>query len=107
MVKLPKDMQQGKKGVPTGKIDKNCVIIGCDEMAIRSLSKQKWEPYVDKAKFKVVESKKHNLFLCKEHYKVVKKLRKSDEKATKKNVFTEGDQFRGTGGKNKVSPWDK
>ena len=107
VVKLPKEMQQGKKGVPAGKIDKKCMVQDCHEMAIRSLSKQKWEPYIDKAKLKIVESKKRNLFLCKAHYKEANKIRKSEKKATKKNVFTEGDQFRGAGGKKRISPWDK
>ncbi len=105
-MKLPKELRQGKKGTAEGKINKNCSVVGCEELAIRSLSKQKWEPYAEKAKLKLVKSRNRNIFLCKEHYKVANKIRKSDEKVLKKNIFTEGNQFR-KGSKKSISPWDK
>lgn len=40
MVKLPKELQQNKKGPGPSRINKKCSVEECGEIAIRNLSKQ-------------------------------------------------------------------
>lgn len=87
ILKLPKEIRE--KNEVVGKVgkDKKCSVNECVELAIRSLSESKWKGYVEKAKLKFKENKQHKIFLCKEHYKEVNKLRKSEEKLYQKKGF--------------------
>ena len=86
-MKLPKEMREKKEiGSATGK-GKKCSLIDCSEPASRSLSENKWKPYVEKAKLKIEENKQHKIFLCKIHYKEVNKIRKHEEKNFAKKGF--------------------
>lgn len=105
MVKLPKELQQNKIG--PSRISRQCSVKECEEIAIRSLSKQKWESYTKRANLKLKKSKARNFYLCKGHYKSANKYRKSTEKITQKNVFTENSRFAIASKKKAISPWDK
>lgn len=107
MVKLPKELQQNKKGPGPSRINKKCSIEECGEFAIRSLSKQKWESYAERANLKLKKSKDRNFYLCKVHYKAANKYRKSAEKLTRKNIFTENTRYGIASKKKAISPWDK
>ncbi len=104
-LKLPKELQQNKIG--PRRINKKCSVKECVEIAIRSLSKQKWESYTKRANLKLKKSKARNIYLCKEHYKATNKYRKSTEKITKKNIFTENSRSALASKKKAISPWDK
>lgn len=106
-LKLPKELQQNKKGYGPSRINRKCSVEECGEIAIRSLSKQKWEPYAERANLKLKKSKGRNFYLCRVHYKDVNKYRKSAEKLTKKNVFTENSRYGTASKKKAISPWDK
>ncbi len=106
-LKLPKELQQNKKGYGPSRINRKCSVEECGEIAIRSLSKQKWEPYAERANLKLKKSKGRNFYLCRVHYKDVNKYRKSAEKLTKKNVFTENSRYGIASKKKAISPWDK
>ncbi|MFX1274822.1 MAG: hypothetical protein ACFFBP_12430 [Promethearchaeota archaeon] len=86
-MKLPKEIREKKEITGTVGKEKKCIVIECDETAIRSLSENKWKNYVEKAKLKIEENKQHKIFLCKTHYKEVNKLRKSEEKLYQKKGF--------------------
>lgn len=88
-MKLPKELRE-KSDLNTamGK-DRKCSIKGCSEIAIRSLSENKWKDYVEKANLKYVENRQHKIYLCKNHYKDANKFRKSQEKMYRKKGFLE------------------
>jgi hypothetical protein len=107
MVKIPKELRQNHRGATSGRTNKQCSIEACEEVAIRTLSKQKWESYLNLADLKIKETRNRNIYLCRQHYKSANKFRKSEEKITGKNIFTENPRF-GKGSKKKaISPWDK
>ena len=88
-MKLPKELREKGDLSSTASKAKNCSIIGCKELAIRSLSENKWKSYVEKAKLKYLENKLHKIYLCKIHYKDANKYRKSQEKMYQKKGFLE------------------
>ena len=79
-MKLPKELRE--KGELSGTMSKGkkCSVKDCNELAIRSLSENKWANYIEKAKLKTNESRNRKVYLCKAHYKEVNKFRKSEEK---------------------------
>ncbi|MBY9008020.1 MAG: hypothetical protein KGD63_14860 [Candidatus Lokiarchaeota archaeon] len=86
-MKLPKELHEKKElGSTTGK-NKSCTIGGCKKLAIRSLSESKWKDYLKKASLKYVENRAKKIYLCKEHYKDVKKEKQKDEKYAQKKGF--------------------
>ncbi len=86
-MKLPKELREKKDlGNATTK-ERSCSIKNCNEIAIRSLSENKWKPYVEKADLKYIENKQHKIYLCKNHYKESNKYRKSQEKLYQKKGF--------------------
>jgi hypothetical protein len=88
-LKLPKELREKRElNTTTGK-EKKCSIKGCSEIAIRSLSENKWKDYVEKANLKYIENKKHKIYLCKNHYKDANKFRRSQEKMYQKKGFLE------------------
>ena len=86
-MKLPKELKEKRDLSGTASKAKICSVNECGETAIRSLSENKWSQYVEKAKLKVDENKKHKIYLCKAHYKEVNKLRKSEEKIYQQKGF--------------------
>jgi len=72
-MKLPKELREKSDLSATASKTKNCSVKDCKEIAIRSLSENKWKPY----------------YLCKLHYKDANKLRKSQEKKYQKKGFLE------------------
>ncbi len=85
-MKLPKELRE-KSEIGAGGKSKKCTVKNCDDIAIRSLSENKWKSYVEKAKLKFVENKQKKIYLCKRHYKEVNKLRKSEEKLYQQKGF--------------------
>ena len=85
-MKLPKEIKE--KRDLTGKT-KKCSVDECGEVAIRSLSENKWGKVCEKAKLKIAEDKVRlrKIFLCKKHYKSANKVRKEDEKLIQKKGF--------------------
>ena len=86
-MKLPKELQEDnylRDG--TGK-KRSCSIIDCEKEAVRSLSEDKWEGYLKKAGLNYKENRRRKIYLCKDHYRESKKLRKKEEKYNKKKGF--------------------
>ena len=79
-MKLPKELREKKELGGAASKGKECSVRDCSEPAIRSLSENKWNKYIEKAKLKIDENKRRNIYLCKVHYKEVNKIRKSEEK---------------------------
>lgn len=88
-MKLPKELREKRELSAQTTKGKQCSIIGCNELAVRSLAESKWKSYVDKADLKYYENKQKKIFLCKNHYKEANKLRKSQEKLYQKKGFLE------------------
>ncbi len=88
-MKLPKELREKSDLSATASKAKNCSVKDCKEIAIRSLSENKWKPYVEKAQLKYLENKQHKIYLCKLHYKDANKLRKSQEKKYQQKGFLE------------------
>jgi hypothetical protein len=86
-MKLPKELRENKDLGNTTTKQRTCSIRNCNEIAIRSLSENKWKSYVEKADLKYVENKQHKIYLCKTHYKESNKYRKSQEKLYQKKGF--------------------
>jgi len=85
-VKLPKELRdKGELGGATNK--RKCSIKGCSEVAIRSLSENTWDKYIEKAGLKFVKNSRHKVYLCKIHYNQSNKYRKSQEKRFQKKGF--------------------
>ena len=86
-MKLPKELRE-KKDLGSATIkERSCSIKNCNEIAIRSLSENKWKSYVEKADLKYIENKQHKIYLCKNHYKESNKYRKTQEKLYQKKGF--------------------
>ena len=86
-MKLPKELREKKDlGSATTK-QRSCSIKNCSEIAIRSLSENKWKAYVEKADLKFIENKQHKIYLCKNHYKESNKYRKAQDKLYQKKGF--------------------
>ena len=88
-VKLPKELREKGDLSNTASKAKNCSVKDCKEIAIRSLSENKWKPYVEKAQLKYFENKQHKIYLCKLHHKDANKYRKTQEKKYQKKGFLE------------------
>ncbi len=86
-LKLPKELREKGDLSATASKGKSCSVKDCGELAIRSLSENKWKTYIEKANLKIFENRQHKIFLCKNHYKVVNKYRKSQEKVYQKKGF--------------------
>ncbi|MFX1338239.1 MAG: hypothetical protein ACFFDK_06500 [Promethearchaeota archaeon] len=86
-MKLPKELREKKDLSGKASKTKPCSVKECGEPAIRSLSENKWLKFVEKVKLKVDENKKHKIYLCKNHYKAVNKVRKSEEKLYQQKGF--------------------
>ena len=87
-MKLPKELREKKDLHGPTKI-KNCSIRGCNEIAIRSISENKWGSYVETSRLKYEENKLRKIYLCKTHYKSVNKTRKTHEKSFRNKGFLE------------------
>jgi hypothetical protein len=85
-MKLPKELRDKKDLVRAAKTRK-CSVMGCEEVAIRSLSENTWKKFVEKGGLKLKESSNRRIFLCKTHYNQANKFRKSQEKAFQKKGF--------------------
>lgn len=72
-------MTCGRFDLEMGKIDKgiNCSVDGCSEMAVRSISAEK----ASEAKLKTAEARR--AYLCKKHYKELKKQLRKDRRLEK------------------------
>ena len=81
---LPKDFMELLNIKPGGEI---LIEIRSNEIAIRSLSENKWKSFVEKADLKYIENKQRKIYLCKNHYKESNKYRKSQDKLYQKKGF--------------------
>jgi hypothetical protein len=79
-MKLPKELRENREIRSKDNKGKICSVKECNEVALRSLSENKWNKYMEKAKLKINENKRHKIYLCKVHYKQINKIRKSEEK---------------------------
>jgi len=86
-MKLPKELREKKDLTGAANKGKTCSVRDCSESAIRSLSENKWNKYLEKTGLITEENKQHKIFLCKVHYKEVNKVRKSQEKMYQKKGF--------------------
>ena len=86
-MKLPKELREKNDLTGTANKKKICSVSDCSEPAIRSLSENTWNKYIEKAGLKIDENKKHKIYLCKVHYKESNKVRKSQEKMYQKKGF--------------------
>ena len=84
-MKLPKELKEKKDLGSTKK--KKCSVRGCGKDAIRSLSENVWNKYLEKAKLQIEENRLHKIFLCKSHYNEANKFRKKDDKLLKSKGF--------------------
>lgn len=85
-MKLPKELKE-KEELKSSDKGKTCSVMDCKREAIRSLSENSWGKYVEKAGLKILENKRKKIYLCKNHYNKVKKIRKSQEKIYTKKGF--------------------
>jgi hypothetical protein len=85
-MKLPKELRDKRDIGGTAK-SKKCSVDGCSENAIRSLSKNAWKKYIEKAGLKLKDSATRRLYLCKPHYSQSNKVKKSQEKSFQKKGF--------------------
>ena len=86
-MKLPKELREKKDLTGAANKAKTCSVRDCSEPAIRSLSENKWNTYIEKTGLITEENKQHKIFLCKAHYKEANKVRKSQEKMYQKKGF--------------------
>jgi hypothetical protein len=86
-MKLPKELQEDKYLRDRSGKKRSCSIIDCEEEAVRSLSEDKWEGYLKKAGLNYKENRRRKIYLCKDHYRESKRLRKKDESYRKKKGF--------------------
>jgi hypothetical protein len=100
-MKLPKDLREKGDLSSTASKGKPCSIKGCGQIAIRSLSENKWKSYVEKINLSYIENKQHKIYLCKSHYKDINKYRKSQEKQFQKKGFLEDEKGLG-----RAKRWD-
>jgi len=96
-LKLPKELREKGDLSATASKGKRCSVKDCGEIAIRSLSENKWKVYIEKANLIIIENKQHKIFLCKNHYKDANKYRKSQEKVYQKKGFLENSTALGKG----------
>jgi len=96
-MKLPKELREKRELSSTTSKGKKCSVGGCGEIAIRSLSENKWKNYMEKANLKYIENKQHKIYLCKDHYRNANKYRKSQEKMVQKKGFLEDSTYIGKG----------
>ncbi|MFX1420671.1 MAG: hypothetical protein ACFE9N_17370 [Promethearchaeota archaeon] len=85
-MKLPKELRDKRDLIRVGK-EKQCSIKDCSEIAIRSLSENSWKKFVEKAGLKFNVNSLHKIYLCKVHYNLSNKYRKSQEKIFQKKGF--------------------
>ena len=86
-MKLPKELREKINLKGAGSKKKQCSVRGCFEIAVRSLSENKFGRYAERAKLKLDENRLHKILLCKGHYNSVNKERKASEKLTQKKGF--------------------
>ncbi|MFX1278381.1 MAG: hypothetical protein ACFFA3_03125 [Promethearchaeota archaeon] len=85
-MKLPKELRD-KREMGGNTKTRKCSVKTCNENAIRSLSENAWEKYIEKAGLKLKNSSNRRIYLCKEHYSQSNKFRKSQEKNLQKKGF--------------------
>ncbi|MHA1724393.1 MAG: hypothetical protein ACTSXH_06065 [Promethearchaeota archaeon] len=93
-MKFPKKLKE-KQDLKLMEKNRNCSVKNCSQVAIRSLSENKWGTFIEKAGLKIVENKNKKVYLCKNHYNKVKKIKKSQEKLYQQKGFL--DDFNGKG----------
>jgi hypothetical protein len=62
---------------------KTCNIKGCNAPAVRSLSKEAFDEYLHDAGLELKSDKERKITPCDEHYKLMKKKKKKDDKITR------------------------
>lgn len=85
-MKLPKELRD-KREMGGNTKTRKCSVKTCNENAIRSLSENTWEKYIEKAGLKLKNSSNRRIYLCKAHYSQSNKFRKSQEKNLQKKGF--------------------
>jgi len=85
-VKFPKELRD-KKDLGGKVKNRKCLIKGCSETAIRSLSENSIKKYIEKAGLSFNENSLHKIYLCKKHYNLSHKFKKTQEKLFQKKGF--------------------
>lgn len=85
-MKLPKEIKD-KMDLPRSAKNRICSIQGCRENVVRSLSENSWKKFIEKAGLKFKTNAFHKIYLCKAHYNLANKYRKSQEKIFQKKGF--------------------
>jgi hypothetical protein len=62
---------------------KTCNIKGCNAPAVRSLSKETFDEYLKDAGLELKSDKERKIIPCDEHYKLMRKKKKKDDKIAK------------------------
>nr|MDO8115945.1 hypothetical protein [Candidatus Sigynarchaeota archaeon] len=62
---------------------KSCNIKGCTAPAVRSLSREENESYLNDAGLQLKSDKERRITPCEAHYKLIKKKKKNDDKIKK------------------------
>ncbi|MHA1683613.1 MAG: hypothetical protein ACTSUE_21925 [Promethearchaeota archaeon] len=70
-------------GTSPGKSAKTCNIKDCTRPASRSLSRQQYEDYLKDAGLALKSNRERRITPCVEHYKMIKKKKKKDDKINK------------------------
>jgi hypothetical protein len=94
-MKLPKEIREKQSLASKGQ-NKNCSVINCRNEAIRSLSENKWKKYTETVGVQYKENRLKKIYLCKKHYKLLKKERQRDKDLFQKKGFLE-DSYSSTG----------
>ncbi|MHA2009372.1 MAG: hypothetical protein ACXABO_20110 [Promethearchaeota archaeon] len=95
-MKLPKELRDRKDLVRSTK-SRECSVIGCEDVAIRSLSENTWKKYIEKTGLKYKENSARRIYFCKVHYNQANKFRKTQEKAFQKKGFLDNSTSRKKG----------
>ncbi|MHA1339310.1 MAG: hypothetical protein ACTSRZ_03485 [Promethearchaeota archaeon] len=72
-----------------------CSVKGCNSDAIHSLSLTEWDKAISASGLDIEMRKKNRKFkICKEHYKLLKSIKKKEEKSLKKPIIDSSRQFK-------------
>ncbi|TFF87604.1 MAG: hypothetical protein EU550_02920 [Promethearchaeota archaeon] len=94
-MKLPKELKE-KQELSTKGQDRECSVIKCRKQAARSLSENKWKKYAEGSGLNYKENRLKKIYLCKKHYKEIKKERQKDKDFYQKKGFLE-DSYSSSG----------
>jgi len=87
LLKIPKEIKE-RSGTNNTK-NKMCSVEDCTKNAIRNLSLDEYENYLLLARIKYYRNRTGRVYLCREHFNVVNKEKKSEKFSKQKKGFLE------------------